>query len=314
MGKRILVTGGVGFIGTHLCNLLVSSQDLIEEVRVLDLRSPVTPIKGVDYFRGDIRKNSDLEKALDGIDVVMHLAALVSIGVCQENPSESYETNTIGTVNILEILRKKSKKPKLIFSSTSAVYGNPDPESLPLSEHYPTTKLESFYAAQKLASENAIQLFHKSFQVPALIFRFFNVYGPGQDPFSPYSGVISIFNQRLKKNQPLRLNGGGTQTRDFISVHDIVSACKKAIELPDRDCQSQVMNLGFGRGVSIKELAELMRKVSGCNVPLVDAPWRDGDVRDSLAKINLSQEVLRWYPKITLEEGLKELNSNSSYF
>jgi UDP-glucose 4-epimerase len=152
-----------------------------------------------------------------------------------------------------------------------------------------------------------IQQFRKNRGIPAVIFRFFNVYGPGQDPKSTYTGVITAFSEAIKAGNPLRLNGGGIQTRDFVSVHDVVRALILAAEIPDQACDADPINLGTGAPITIRKLAEVMKALSGSQVPLEDAPWREGDVRHSTAEIRRALEKLGWAPAISLEEGLREL-------
>jgi UDP-glucose 4-epimerase len=140
-----------------------------------------------------------------------------------------------------------------------------------------------------------------------VVFRFFNVFGPGQDPKSSYTGVITAFSEAIRAGRPIRLNGGGVQTRDFVSVHDIVRGLLLAIECPDENCNAEPINLGTGTPVTIRKLAELMREISGSSVPLEEAPWREGDVRHSSAQIDRAAQQLGWKPLISLKTGLAEL-------
>jgi UDP-glucose 4-epimerase len=313
MPKKILVTGGSGFIGTHLSRALKNAG---HSVRVLDLVIPARPLEGVEYLQGDVRDAETVAKAVRGMDAVYHFAAIVSVPVCQNNPFDSYRTNHLATALILDSIKKEGEKTgsfaRLIFSSTAASYGMQGREGVPLSETDIAPEPPSFYAAQKLGSEHAIRLFHEVYGLPAVVFRFFNVFGPGQDPSSPYSGVISVFLDAIQKGKSLRLNGGGIQTRDFISVHDIVSACVRALELPDQLCDGSAMNLGTRRAITIKHLADVMINASGKPIPTEIAPPRAGDVLHSLADNGRASKVLGWAPQVSLEVGLQELLGSQS--
>ena len=204
-------------------------------------------------------------------------------------------------------MRKGANAIKIIFASSSAVYGKESDTGKPNLEENSSRSPLSLYAAQKLGSEHAIQIFHLQKKIPAIIFRFFNVYGPGQDPSSQYSGVISIFAKCLETNSPIKLNGGGTQTRDFISVHDVVRAGILAMELENSKCTATPINLGTGKSIEIKALAELMMKVAGTQVPTTIMPHREGDIIHSFSSIERAKTQLLWEPKTSLEAGLREI-------
>jgi UDP-glucose 4-epimerase len=293
---KILVTGGAGFIGKHLCRELKAKS---YSVKVLDLRSVEAS--------ADVRDPATVDRFVSDADAVFHLAAMVSVPLCQEQPLESYRTNLLGTVNVLEAIRKTGKKIPVIFAGSSAVYGYSGEKPEPLSEGRPLGSPLSFYAAQKLGAEEMLRLYHKNFQVPVTVFRFFNVYGPGQDPSSPYSGVISIFNSRITKDECVTLNGGGTQTRDWGSVHDVVKACVLALDLPKEKCDGQPINLGSGQSTSVREIAEMIAKIKGKTLKMQSAPRRPEDIPHSLANISRARMVLGWTPEVSLESGLREL-------
>lgn len=303
MATQVLVTGGAGFIGTHLCRALVQTG---RKVRVLDLKDPAEAVPGVDYVKGDVRHADTVKKVVQGIDAVYHLAAIASVPLCQEHPYESTQTNLASTALVMENLKPGTR---FVFAGSSAVYGDSGKEGESLSEDRPIENLASFYAAQKYGSETVIQQFQKSRGIPSVVFRFFNVYGPGQDPKSPYTGVITAFSEAIKAGRPLRLNGGGVQTRDFVSVHDIVKALILAIEVPAGACDAQPINLGTGQSVTIRKLAEIMKAVSKSQVLLQDTPWREGDVHHSTANISRASQKLGWKPSVSLENGLRELIS-----
>lgn len=314
---RILVTGGAGFIGTHLCRRLVSEGHF---VRVLDLKDPKAAVPSVSYERGDVRDSKIVERLVREADAVYHFAAIVSVPLCQEKPVESHQTNLLATLQVLDAISEEQKRrnanaqarPKrpirLIFSGSSVVYGaSCQSASDRCVEDSAMAWPLSFYGAQKLGSEHAIRLYFEHHHIPSVVFRFFNVYGPGQDPKSPYSGVISIFSDAIREGRPLHLHGGGSQTRDFISVHDVVDACVRALDAPDDQCTGQAFNLGTGTSVTIRSLAEKMAHVVGRNVDLIETPAREGDVKFSLASIARAERILEWHPKVSLEQGLSEL-------
>ncbi len=304
----VLITGGAGFIGTHLARRLAASG---VQVRSLDLAEPRHPAQGVEYIRGDVRDAQALASAVRDTDAVFHLAAIASVPLCQKEPLESYRTNLLSTPMLLEAMDAERKRTgratRIVFSSTSAVYGDTARAGVPTLEEPLQAEPISYYAIQKLNSEQAIRLYRATRGIPAVVFRFFNVFGPGQDPSSQYSGVISIFSRAIEEGRPLRLNGGGTPTRDFVSVHDIVRGLELALRAPAERCDGRPMNLASGHSIPIRGLAGKVMEAAGRKVPLEDAPWRDGDIRDSSASIVRAREVLGWSPEISLEEGLAEL-------
>jgi UDP-glucose 4-epimerase len=305
---KFLVTGGVGFIGTHLCQSLAADG---HEVVVLDLRDPETVIPGVKYVRGDIRKPEDLDRTVRDVHTVFHLAAIVSIPLCQQDPYGSYETNLMGTLRVIEAIRRESdrtgQKARQVFASSAATYGYLGDNGQALVEDHTADPPISFYGAQKLGSEHAIRQARDVYGLPAVIFRFFNVFGPGQDPKSPYSGVITLFTARLREGKPLTVFGDGSQTRDFVSVHDLVAALRAVPGLPEKACDARPMNLGSGKTLTVRDLAMAMQEVTGVRVPMQNQPPRDGDILHSRANISRAREVLGWEPKVTLERGLAEL-------
>ena len=312
--KRILITGGSGFIGSHLVKKLVS---LGHKVTVLDLKDPSEKIPSVIDVRGDVRKMADLKRLVPLQDVVVHLAAQVSVPECEQDPVGSEETNVASTVFLLDLIRNENEKRdpnqkiRIVFSSSSAVYGDLGNSGHPISEIQPNLKPLSVYGGQKLASEERIRYYAENCGVPGVIFRFFNVYGPGQKADSPYSGVISLFVKASKAGTTLRLNGGGTQTRDFISVHDIVKALVLAIETQNPELlKGAPLNLGTGQVVTIRELAETLIGLGGKGNRLEDAPSRAGDILHSRANVERAQALLTWKPDVELKVGLRELCSN----
>ncbi|MBL7716940.1 MAG: NAD-dependent epimerase/dehydratase family protein [Bdellovibrionales bacterium] len=306
--STVLITGGAGFIGTHVARLLTREGI---SVRSLDLKDPRNAVDGVDYLHGDVRKESDLRKAIQGCSAVYHFAAIVNVGECQEKPGESYATNFMGTIQVLEAIQQEGARtgsmPKIIFAGSSAVYGKAGKKNVPISESDVSDHPLSFYANQKLASEQAIRLYSEHRKVPAVVFRFFNVFGVGQDPTSPYSGVITIFSRLAREGKDLQLHGGGEQTRDFISVIDIARANLAALRLDPKNSDGQGINLGTGKSVTIRELGETILRVSKSRSQLINTPAREGDVPHSLADVKRAKQVLNWESSVDLQKGLAEL-------
>lgn len=303
-----LVTGGAGFIGSHLCRALIA-QGI--EVRILDLQSPKQDLAGAIFKKGDVRNRGLLIEMLKGADVVFHYAATVSVPLCQTQPLESYGNNLGATLDVLEAIsqeqERKRTRIRLVFASSSVVYGNLGQQNTPLKEGHDLPSPISFYGAQKLACEHAIRLYAQDRGVPSIVFRFFNVFGAGQDPSSPYSGVLSIFADAAKNGRALRLNGGGIQTRDFISVKEIARAGVLALSAPESAWTGSPLNLGSGHSLRIYDLASKVVEVAGSKSPIEYAEPRIGDVMHSCADISQAEKVLGWSPRAEFEAGLREL-------
>ena len=303
--SSFLITGGAGFIGTHLARRLIQQG---RQVRVLDLVSPPDPVPDVQYLVGDVTRAQTLLPAMAGVDAVFHLAAIVSVPRCQEGPSESYLTNFTGTVNVLEAARgvgvATGRMPRFVMASSAAVYGDLGRENEPLRESLSLQAPLSFYGAQKLASEHAVLRYSRDLGLPALSFRFFNVFGAGQDASSPYSGVISLFAREASAKRPLRILGDGNQTRDFVAVEDLVEACTRVLDLNPSRLQGQAINLGMGKAIRIRELAEIMRRITRLEASIESGPARGGDVRHSLADVSEASALLGWKATVDLETGL----------
>lgn len=314
--ETILVTGGAGFIGSHLARELLTKN---HRVLSLDLRGAgPTPVPGVTYLRGDAREQLRVGKLLRDYDVtaVYHLAATVSVPLCQNDPVESYSNNVNATLAVLdatrgEIQRRANEREetalRIAFASSAALYGELGNHQRPLKEDRIADRFRSFYAAQKHASEKMIELYCDFFSVPALIFRFFNVYGQGQDPTSPYSGVITVFSKLAREGKTLPLNDGGIQTRDFIPVSELVGAITAALDLPREKWNALVLNLGSGVRTSVRELAEMIRKIARSESEITSAPPRPGDVLHSLANIQRAKNILGFAPSVPLSSKLGEL-------
>ncbi len=292
-----LVTGGAGFIGSHLVDALSSRGD---RVRVLDdlstgRRGNLRP--DADLIPASVADRAALDRAMKGVDAVFHLAAVVSVQRCLEDPVGTNEVNITGTARVLQAAAAAGVR-RVVFASSAAVYGD-NPVS-PKREDLPPDPL-SPYAVAKLAGERL------GATVPGIEFvalRFFNVYGPRQDPDSPYSAVIPIFLRALESGRPLPIFGDGTQTRDFIFVNDVVSGLLLAADAPG--VHGRVYNLATGRAVSVADMAHALGRAAGRPVELEFKPPRAGEILQSLADVEAARRDLHFRARFPLDEGLAE--------
>lgn len=303
----ILITGGAGFIGSHVVELLLKEG---HQVRVLDdlstgkLKNLPFMEAGLEFIQGTIADKACVQEACKGIDAVIHLAALVSVPASIEHPDRSASTNLIGFHNLLEVLRSQQFSGRLIYASSAAVYGD-DAGDLALSEDAAPGNLVSPYAQDKYSNEMYAQLYCKLYGIDALGFRFFNVYGPRQDPASPYSGVISIFMDRARAHQDIVLFGDGTQTRDFVYVGDVANLLRQALDSREQG----VLNLGTGISTQVGVLAETIKQIYTADVTVEKRPERKGDVKHSLANLERLESAFNDKPQTSIAQGLRELKS-----
>jgi len=276
---KILVTGGAGFIGSHIVEHFQGRA----EVRVLDnLRSGFEHnLEGLacEFIRGSILEREKVRAAMQGVDYVFHLAAMISVPESMEKPIECNELNTTGTLVVLEEAARAGAQ-KLVLSTSAAIYGN-NPVTPKLETMFPEPK--SPYAITKLDGEYYCKLFADEGRVSTACLRYFNVFGPRQDPKSQYAAAVPIFIDRALKHQPLTIYGDGEQTRDFIFVKDIAAAnAFFATESP----ATGVFNVAYGQKITIKELAQKIVALTGSQSEIKHAPERAGDVKHSLAAID----------------------------
>ena len=303
MKTLALVTGGAGFIGSHIVDRLLADG---YRVRVLDnfstgKRENLPESDDLDIMTGDVGSFDDVHKAMKDVELVFHEAAVASVPKTINDPLGSHQTNYVGTLNVLEAARQQGAK-RVVFASSAAVYG--DLPELPKREDMPLKPL-SPYAVDKLASEYACQMYTHLHGLETVCLRYFNVYGPRQDPSSPYSGVISIFLDRLiSGNQPV-IYGDGEQTRDFVYVSDLVDANIKAATV--NPAPGIPINIASGKSVSLNELFETMCDIGRSGLTPVYASERKGDIRHSSAVIKNAKEALQWEPVIDLYHGLADL-------
>ena len=295
---NILITGGLGQVGSYLTEEL--SQDGHNRVTVLDnfssnIKDFVVP-QDVTVVESDILDKELVDELVSKSDVIIHTAAQVSVVNSIENPIYDAEINVFGTLNLLDAARKCDIK-KFIYISSAAVYGNP--QYLPIDEKHPTNSM-SPYGLSKLTGERYTMLFHSLYGVPVVCLRLFNIYSPRQNPNSPYSGVITKFIERAKAGKPPVIFGDGNQTRDFVSVHDVVDVVVKCIECDD--AVGEVFNVGTGVATSVNEIAGLCS-----NMEPEYREAQSGDIQDSYADANKLKELVGCVPSQSLENKLKDL-------
>ena len=300
-----LVTGGAGFIGSHLCEELVRRG---HRVRVVDSlitgkRRNLDAIRGetsaVEFIEGDLAEPGVAERAVAGMDYVLHQAAIPSVPRSVQDPITSNRANITSVLNVLVASRDAGVK-RFVYAGSSSAYGNT--ATLPKHEGMPTDPL-SPYALQKLVGEQYCRLFTTLYGFETVAIRYFNVFGPRQDPGSPYSGVISLFATALLEGRPPVIYGDGEQTRDFTYVANVVDGVLRASEAPN--VAGEVMNLATGDRISLNDLLKTMNRILGTSLEAVYKSPRAGDVRDSQADIGKAKTLLGYAPSVDLEEGLR---------
>lgn len=276
-----LITGGAGFIGSHLCDALLGKG---YAVRVLDdlstgkrdnlqLGNP-----RLELIEGDVADAKLVERAAAGCSAVVHLAAVASVQASVEDPVKTHQSNFIGTLNVCEAMRVHGLR-RVLFASSAAVYGN-NGEGQSIAEDTPKAPLTP-YAVDKLASEQYLDFYRRQHGLEPVVFRFFNIFGPRQDPSSPYSGVISIFSERATQGLPIMVFGDGEQTRDFLYVGDLVQVMVQALEQPQ--VEEGAVNIGLNQATSLNQLLKALEQVVGSLPAVSYGQARSGDIRHSRA-------------------------------
>jgi dTDP-L-rhamnose 4-epimerase len=340
---QILITGGAGFIGSHLADDLIARG---HRVRALDNLSP--QVHGdterpsylhpdVELLRGDVRDPEAVRRALAGVDAVFHLASAVGVGQSMYEIEHYTSTNNVGTAVLLEAIVKHPVE-RLVVASSMSLYGeglyvSADGQVVPGTERpidqlrrgewelrddrgealtpLPTTEskapsLSSVYALSKYDQERMCLMVGRAYHVPTVALRFFNVFGTRQALSNPYTGVLAIFASRLLNDNAPLIFEDGLQRRDFVSVYDIVQACRLALEVPE--AVGDAFNVGSGRSVTVREVARLLREILGKSIePDICGKYRVGDIRHCFADITKASQVLGYRPTVTLEDGLIEL-------
>jgi dTDP-L-rhamnose 4-epimerase len=345
MNKKILITGGAGFIGSHLADELLNKgyhvrvlDNLSEQVHGNINKRPEYLNHDVELMVGDVRDPHAVKQALKGIDAVYHYAAMVGVGQSMYEIKEYTDVNNVGTAVLLEALMNNPVE-KLVVASSMSIYGEglyKDPagqiqaglerklEQLRKGdwEIYdsngnqlkpcptPETKepcLSSVYALSKYDQERLCLLIGKAYNIPTTALRFFNVFGTRQALSNPYTGVLAIFASRYMNDNPPLIFEDGYQKRDFVSVYDIAQASRLALEVPEAD--GEVFNIGSGNSYTVVEIAERMASVLGKEhiIPEISGKYRVGDIRHCFSDISKAKAILGYQPKVSLEEGLAEL-------
>ena len=300
--NNALVTGGAGFIGSHLVEALLSAGckvSVLDNLSTGNLSNLEPVMDQITFYKNDIRELEMLEKAAEGCDVIFHLAAVVAVQQTINNPVESTMVNDIGTLNVLEAARTRNVR-RVVLASSCAVYGD-DPR-LPKKETM-TPRPASPYAVHKLSAEHYARVYYDLFGLETVSLRFFNVYGPRQDPSSPYSGVISIFMAKAASDQVPVIYGDGNQSRDFVYVKDVVKA--NLLAAGTDNLAGNVLNIGTGSYVLINRLWELIASLGGQRLAPRYEPARNGDILHSVAGMELTQSILHFKNDFTLEQGLE---------
>jgi nucleoside-diphosphate-sugar epimerase len=297
-----LVTGGAGFIGSHLTEELVRRG---HTVRVADSlitgkRRNLDHIPDVDFVEGDLADLAVAQRAVDGVEYVLHQAAIPSVPRSVKDPITSNRANIDASINVLVAARDAGVK-RLVYAGSSSAYGNTP--TLPKQEDMPTNPL-SPYALQKLVAEQYAQMFTRLYGFETVTTRYFNVFGPRQDPGSPYSGVISLFATALLEGRQPIIYGDGEQTRDFTYVANVVDGVLRACEAPD--AAGQVVNVATGGRISLNDLLRVMNHIVGTQIEPIYKEERAGDVRDSQADVTKAKTLLGYAPIVSLEEGLRQ--------
>ncbi len=296
--RRVLITGGAGFIGSHLADALRKNN----EVTILDNLStgkPQNVPEGVRLVRGDIRDDATLGPAIKGVEIVFHEAALPSVVRSIEDPLTSFDVNARGTLAVLEAARRAGVE-RFVYAASSSAYGNSP--TLPKHEAMPPDPL-SPYAASKLAGEGHVRAYAHVYGLNAFSLRYFNVYGPRQDPDSPYAAVIPRFTRLALQGKPVTIDGDGSQTRDFTFIDDVVRANLLAAQSPRAD--GTVLNIAGGERTSLLDLLGHLERLLDRPIERQHGPPRPGDVRDSFADVAQARRRLGYEPGVALLEGLR---------
>ena len=301
--ERVLVTGGAGFIGSHLVEALLAEG---HAVRVLDdlstgRASNLDAVRDrIEFIEAGAADFEACERATEGVAYVFHEAAIPSVPRSVAEPLQSHESGPTATLNVLEASRRAGVR-RVMFAASSSAYG--ETETLPKVETIVPDPL-SPYAAGKLAGEHYVRVYARTMGLDGVSLRYFNVFGPRQDPSSPYSGVISLFLKAMSRGERPRIYGDGLQTRDFTYVEDVVRANLLAMRR-EAPLGGRALNVGGGRRVSLLDLVAALNAILGTALEPEFLPARAGDVRDSLAGLDLVAEELGYRPAVDFAEGLR---------
>lgn len=300
---KYLVTGGAGFIGSNLVKELLRRG---YQVRVIDnlstgnIKNIESFLNEIEFIEGDLADMEMAKKAVQGVDFILHQAAIPSVQRSIKDPLNSHNSNVNGTLNVL-LAAKEANIKKVVYASSSSIYG--DNPKLPKEENFSINPF-SFYALQKYAGERYCQLFSRLYNLSTVSLRYFNIFGPNQDPDSEYSAVIPKFIKLMSQGKSPIIYGDGEQTRDFTYIDNAVEANILAME---SDVSGEVINVACGERISLNQLVEMINKHLGKNLQPVYQEERPGDIKHSLADISKAKKLINYKPMVKFEDGLKKL-------
>jgi len=303
MADTWLVTGGAGFIGSNLARALLEDG---RTVRVLDdfstgFRENLDDIKDdIDLVEGDIRNADTCRRACEGIEIVFHEAAIPSVPRSMEDPQTTFDANTVGTHNMLMAARDRRVR-RFVFAASSSAYG--EAEELPKRETMPALPV-SPYAAAKAAGELYVSTFCRSFGLETVSLRYFNVFGPRQDPTNQYAGVIAAFASRMLRGRQPIIFGDGTQSRDFTYIDNVLAANLLAAKAGE--VHGEIVNIGCGEAADLNQMVTVFNEILGTDLDAVHEPPRPGDVKHSLADITAARDLLGYEPQVGFADGLRQ--------
>jgi nucleoside-diphosphate-sugar epimerase len=300
---RFLVTGAAGFIGRSIAKRLLERGQTVRGIDNLSTgkRENLEGLEGLEFVEGDITDAGTAAKACQDIEVIFHEAALASVPRSVVDPIASNHANVTGTLQLLNAARAANVR-RVIYAGSSSAYG--DTPTLPKSEQMLPSPI-SPYAVSKLTGEYYMQCFYRVYGLETVTIRYFNVFGPYQDPSSQYSGVLAKFIPMMLRGEAPTLHGDGEQSRDFTYIENVVNANLLAMDAPATQVAGKVFNVATGRRVSLNETVVILRKLTGYNGPVHHGEARTGDVKHSLADIALAREALGYEPSVPFEEGLR---------
>ena len=306
---KVLVTGGAGFIGSNLVHSLINN-DRISAVRVLDnletgRSANISAFKGhekFEFIEGDIRNYAICAGAAEGVDIISHQAALGSVPRSVKDPITTHEVNATGTLNVFTAARENKIK-RVVYAASSSTYG--DHPGLPKVEDRIGSPI-SPYGVTKLVNELYAKVFAELYGIEFIGLRYFNVYGPQQNPAGPYAAVIPLFIKALLEESSPVINGAGDSSRDFTFVDDVVQANLLAMFTRDTAAVNQVYNVAKGEQTTLNELFNILKKLSGKNIDAIHGPERNGDIKHSLADVSKARKLLGYQPSTSPAEGLRK--------
>lgn len=298
-----LVTGAAGFIGRSIAAALLKRGDAVRGIDnfIAGKRSNLIGLKAMEFIEGDLADPAACARACKGVEIVFHEAALASVPLSVENPVATNVNCVDATLNVLVAARAAGVR-RVVYAGSSAAYG--DAPALPKTESMLPDPI-SPYAVAKLAGEHYLRAFTRVYGLETVVLRYFNVFGPHQDPTSHYSGVLAIFCRRMLAGEPITIYGDGEQSRDFTYIDNVVNANLLAAAAPAEKVSGRMMNLATGSRITLNQIFEILRELTGYSGKPAYAPTRAGDIRDSLADIRLAGELLGYKPTVDFREGLR---------